>query len=90
VAFSEIGTFAYWKQSEGYRPETISHRVRTLKAVAKRAALFDPEKVKEYLGKAPVSETRKICGDLACLYKWKGISFQNLVTRESRSFHGYL
>ena len=76
--FSEVAAFAYWMQSNGYRPATISHTVRTLKAVARRANLLDPEKVKEYLGKAEVSENRKIkiCEDLDRFYRWKAIPFQ--------------
>ena len=60
-------------QSNGYRPATIQHTVRTLKAVARRARLLEPEKVKAYLGKAEVSENRKIkiCEDLDRFYKWK-------------------
>ncbi len=65
-------------QSNAYRPATIQHTVRTLKAVARRTNLLEPENVKEFLGKAEVSENRKIkiCEDLDRFYKWKGISFQ--------------
>jgi hypothetical protein len=73
-----VGAFAYWMQSNGYRPATIQHTVRTLKAVARRSNLLEPEQVKEYLGKAEVSENRKIkiCEDLDRFYNWKGIPFQ--------------
>jgi len=64
--------------SDGYRPATISHTVRTLKAVARRTNLLEPEKVKGFLGKAEVSENRKIkiCEDLDRFYKLKHIPFQ--------------
>ena len=51
VAFSEIGAFAYWMQSNGYRPATNEHTVKTLKAVAWRSDLLEPKKFKGYLGK---------------------------------------
>jgi len=52
--------------------------VRTLKAVARRANLLDPEAVRGYLGRAEILENRKIkiCENLDRFYKHKGIAFQ--------------
>jgi integrase len=63
---------------EGYRTATIQHSVRTLRAVARKCNLLNPETVKVYLAKADISETRKvkICEDLDRFYRHKGIRFE--------------
>ena len=43
---SEILSFAFWMREEGYRDSTIRAAVNTLKAVAKRTVLLEPESVK--------------------------------------------
>jgi integrase len=65
-------------RKQGYRPSTIRSCVNTLKAVAKKADLLEPEAVKSYLASANVSVGRKekICQDLARLYKLKQIPFE--------------
>jgi len=74
----EILSLAFWMQKQGYRPSTIRSCVRTLKAVAKRTNLLEPEAVKIYLASANVSLGRKekVCQDLARLYKLKQIPFE--------------
>jgi len=71
-------------KKQGYRPTTISS-VRTLKAVAKKANLLDPENVKTYLATANVSVGRKENADLNLL-EWYSTShrvllFDSLTTR---------
>jgi hypothetical protein len=76
-------------QKAGYRPSTVKTRIRSLKAVARRANLLDPESVKGYLATASVSVNRKqtVTEHLARFYKfasfykfrfykWKRIPFQ--------------
>jgi integrase len=74
----EILSLAFWMRKQGYRPSTIRSCVNTLKAVAKRANLLDPEDVKTYLAAASVSVNRKekICQDVARFYKYKGIRWE--------------
>jgi hypothetical protein len=59
-----------WMQKQGYRPTTIKACVQTLKSVAKRANLLDPEAVKQYIGSAQVGINRKqkITEDVARFY----------------------
>lgn len=56
---SEILSLAFWMKKQGYTPSTITSCVRTLKAVAKRANLQDPEAVKTLLASSNVSVGRK-------------------------------
>jgi integrase len=64
-------------KKQGYKESTIRPSVRALKAIAKRTDLLDPEKVKEYLAYANVSENRKnkLSDDLARFYRCLNISF---------------
>jgi len=75
---SEILAFGFWMRKQGYRPSTIQATINTLKAVARKANLLDPEAVKMNLASASVSVGRKekICQDLARFYKFKQIPFQ--------------
>jgi integrase len=75
---SEILAYAFWMRKQGYRPSTIQAAIITLKAVAKKANLFDPDTVKIHLASRRVSDSRKekIYVDLARFYKFKGIRFQ--------------
>jgi integrase len=77
-SLSEILAFGFWMRKQGYRPSTIRSTIDTLKAVAKKANLLDPEAVKMHLASANVSVGRKekICQDLARFYKFKQIPFQ--------------
>lgn len=65
-----ILSHAFCMKKQGYKESTIRPSVRALKAIAKRTNLLDPEKVKEYLANADVSENRKnkLCDDLARFY----------------------
>jgi len=65
-------------QKAGYRPSTVNTCIRSLKAVARRANLLDPESVKGYLATASVSVNRKqtVTEHLARFYKWKRIPFE--------------
>jgi integrase len=64
-------------QKQGYRPSTIRGCVNTLKAIAKRTDLLNPEAAKTYLISANLTSGRKekICQDLARFYKFKQIAF---------------
>jgi hypothetical protein len=64
-------------QKQGYRESTISTTISTLKPIAKRTNLLDPEKAKEYLAKATLSDNRKdkITQDLQRFYHYKKIPF---------------
>ena len=72
-----ILSYAFWMKKQGYKESTIRPSVRALKAIAKRTDLLDPEKVKEYLAYANVSENRKnkLSDDLARFYRCLNISF---------------
>jgi len=48
-ALSEILTFGFWMQKTGY---TVKTCIRSLKTLARRTRLLDPESVKSYLGTA--------------------------------------
>ncbi|MGB9023163.1 MAG: hypothetical protein WCC94_06980 [Candidatus Bathyarchaeia archaeon] len=65
-------------QKAGYRSSTVKTCIRSLKAVARRTRLLDPESVKGYLATASVSVNRKqtLTEHLARFYKWKRIPFQ--------------
>jgi len=75
---SEILAFGFWMCKQGYRPSTIRGTIDTLKAVAKKANLLNPEAVKMHLASATVSVGRKekICQDLARFYKFKQMPFE--------------
>ena len=65
-------------EKEGYRRSTILSAVSSLKSVARKADLLNPDSVKTYLAKANVSEGRKeaLVVRLARFYKYKGMPFQ--------------
>jgi integrase len=62
---------------KGYRRSTIESAVSSLKSVARKANLLDPESVKRYLGTAQVTEGRKeaIVVRLCRFYKYKDIAW---------------
>ena len=75
--FSEIATFAFWMNKQDFSPATIQAAVNTLRAIARRVNLLDPEIVKSHLAMLHVSETRKqkIAEDLTRFYEYKRIPF---------------
>jgi integrase len=75
--FSEIATFAYWVNKQGFSPATIQTAVKTLRAIARRVNLLDPKTFKSHITMRHVSETRKqkITEDLARFYEYKKIRF---------------
>ena len=77
-SLSEILSYGFWMRKQGYRPSTIQAAISTLKSIAKKAFLLNPDAVKTHLASRKVSESRKekICVDLARFYKFKGIPFQ--------------
>jgi hypothetical protein len=78
LTLSEVLSFGFWMQKTGYRPSTVKTCIRSLKAVARRTRLLDPESVKGYLATAKVSVNRKqtVTEHLSRFYKWKRIPFQ--------------
>ena len=64
-------------QKQGYRESTIINTVSSLKPIARRTNLLDPEQAKHYLAKATLSENRKdkLTQDLARFYRYKSIPF---------------
>ena len=48
----EIASHALWMQKEGYRRSTIESAVSSLKGIARKSDLLNPESVKRYLGTA--------------------------------------
>ena len=64
-------------KKQGYRESTILNTVSSLKPIARRAKLLDPEQAKNYLAKATLSENRKdkLTQDLARFYHYKAIPF---------------
>jgi len=62
---------------QGFSPATIQAAVKTLRAIARRVNLLDPETVKSHLTMLQVSETRKqkITEDLTRFYEYKKIPF---------------
>jgi integrase len=64
-------------QKEGYRASTIESAISSLKAVARRANLLEPESVKRYLAAAQLTQGRKeaLTVRLARFYKYKGTSW---------------
>ena len=76
-ALSDLMMFGLWMQKQGYRQSTVISCIKSLKAVARRSNIFDPERVKGYLASADMSENRKqtVVDHLARFCKWKNISF---------------
>ena len=64
-------------KKQGYRESTILNTVSSLKPIARRTNLLDPEQAKHYLAKATLSENRKdkLTQDLARFYRYKSIPF---------------
>jgi integrase len=77
-AFSELAAFGLWMQKQGYRYSTVLNCIKSLRAIARRTNLLNPEQVKTYLATSPVSENRKdkVTQDLARFYKYKGVPFE--------------
>jgi integrase len=77
-AFSELAAFGLWMQKQGYRYSTVLNCIKSLRAIARRTNLLNPEQVKTYLATSPVSENRKdkLTQDLARFYKYKGVPFE--------------
>jgi len=57
-ALGEILSLASWMMKQGYKDSTIRAWVRSLKGLARRADLLNPESVKAYLAGAKLSEAR--------------------------------
>jgi integrase len=74
---SEILQFAFWMRKAGYRNSTVQTCVRTLKGLARRTNLLEPECVKSYLANAQLSENRKtkLLEDVSRFYAYLEISF---------------
>jgi hypothetical protein len=77
-AFSELAAFGRWMQKQGYRYSTVLNCIKSLRAIARRTNLVNPEQVKTYLATSPVSENRKdkLTQDLTRFYKYKQIPFE--------------
>jgi integrase len=77
LALSELVPFASWLRKSGYRESTVSTCIRSLKAIARRTNLLEPESVRSYLASARVGENRKqtIVEHFDRFYKWKRIQF---------------
>ena len=67
-----------WMRKQGYRESTIQPCIRSLRAIAKRTNLLDPESVKTYLASAQLSENRKekLTHDLTRFYRYNNIRFE--------------
>jgi integrase len=76
-SLSELAAFGLWMQKQGYRYSTVLNCIKSLRAIARRANLLNPEQVKAYLATCPVCENRKdkLTQDLARFYKYKQIPF---------------
>ncbi len=76
-ALGEILSFASWMMKQGYKDSTIRACVRSLKGLARRADLLNPESVKAYLAGAKLSEARKaiLVQHMARFYTYKRIPF---------------
>jgi integrase len=75
---SEIATFAFYLKKNGYRDSTVRSTVATLKALANKVNLLEPESVKAYLANAEhisINRKGKISEDLDRFYKYKQISW---------------
>jgi integrase len=77
-ALSEIINFGLWMQKQGYRPSTTQSSIKTLKAIARKTSVLNPDRVKAYLATAQVSESRKAktVEDLDRFYNYKHITWQ--------------
>ncbi len=64
-------------QKQGYRESTIRNTISSLKPIAKRTNILDPEQAKEYVAKTTLSENRKdkLTQDLARFNQYKTIPF---------------
>ena len=73
-----ILNFLWFLKKEGYKESTILNYSKSLRDIAKHVNLDDPEAVKDYIAKKPVSDARKEiivnCYDKYC--KWRGIPFK--------------
>ncbi len=67
-----------WMRKQGYRESTIQPCIRSLRAIAKRTNLLNPESVKTYLASAQLSENRKekLTHDLTRFYRYNNIRFE--------------
>jgi integrase len=76
-AFSELPAFGLWMQKQGYRYSTVLNCIKSLRAIARRTNLLNPEQVKTYLASSQVTENRKdkLTKDLTKFYKYKQIPF---------------
>jgi len=77
-ALGEILSFGLWMRKQGYRESTIQPCIRSLRAMAKRTNLLNPESVKTYLASAQLSENRKekLTHDLTRFYRYNNIRFE--------------
>jgi hypothetical protein len=75
---SHILQFAFWMQRTGYRNSTVKTCIRTLKGLARRTNLLDPESVKSHLASAQLSENRKtkVLEDVSRFYAFLKIPFE--------------
>jgi len=75
---SQILQFAFWMQRTGYRNSTVKTCSRTLKGLARRTNLLDPESVKSFLASAQLSENRKtkVLEDVSRFYAFLKIPFE--------------
>jgi len=64
-------------QKQGYRPSTITATIQTLKSIARKAHLLNPNSTKAYIASANLSESRKskLAEDLARFYICKHTPF---------------
>jgi integrase len=64
-------------QKQGYRSSTIQSGIKSLKSIARRSNLLQPESTKGYLASASISESRKakLTEDLARFYAYKHMPF---------------
>jgi integrase len=77
-ALGEILSFGLWMRKQGYRESTTQPCIRSLRAIAKRTNLLNPESVKTYLASAQLSENRKekLTHDLTRFYRYNNIRFE--------------
>jgi integrase len=73
----EIVSYGLWMRKQGYRESTTYFSVKSLKWVARRTNLLEPEQAKATLASATMSESRKrkLVEDLARFYSYKKIPF---------------
>jgi integrase len=80
AGISQILEYGLWMRKQGYRESTTHYCIQSLKSIARRSNLLEPESAKAYLASAKVSEARKakLAEDLARFYGWKHIPFEKL------------